>query len=673
MRSIALAGLLAALTVLALPAAGAADESDLIVLERGGRILAVHSDGSELTDLGWSGSAPALSPDGTRVAFVDGANVWVLDRSTRVRKLLRGTPGIGGGPVWSPDGTRVAFVSASTTGSPAGLDVATADGTGLVRVAADVRASYGTPSWSPAGDELAYPAVHGFLGDIAIARADGSGTRRLTNDDADDLAPSWSPTGRTIAFVRQTKEGLRLHLIEADGTALRQLSNTPVTTTYDRARPVWSHDGRRILFFDSTLLFWDRYGPVYASALRVVELGGGERLIGGGGDRPAFSDDGRRVLFNTGLRAPGEEDGLQAYVMNADGSCPSRVAAGTIGVQAWYASTGPALRCTDLQVSTTQDRTLVGIHEVAAFEITVANTGTEPATGARLDVDPPTNGRLWLSVAGSACPATGGGSCSLGTIPAGGSAKVVAVMQALDTGPVFTGVRARSNEPDRNQAANYGTLRFDSLPCSLVGTYDSDVLVGTRDADVVCALTGRDVIRALGGADTIDAGNGADRVFPGPGRDSVDLKGGADFVDARDGQRDVISCGAEADIALIDRVDAVDKSCEIASTTRFRCSILGTSRANTLVGSARRDSICAFSGNDTVDGGAGDDELDAGTGNDTVTGGAGKDLILGGAGNDLIRARDGSRDTIRCGSELDLVLADRIDAVAADCERMLRR
>jgi Ca2+-binding RTX toxin-like protein len=135
----------------------------------------------------------------------------------------------------------------------------------------------------------------------------------------------------------------------------------------------------------------------------------------------------------------------------------------------------------------------------------------------------------------------------------------------------------------------------------------------------------------------------------------------------------VISCGAEADVALVDRVDAVDNSCEIASTTRFRCTILGTSRANTLVGSARRDSICAFSGSDTVDGGAGNDEIDAGTGNDTVSGGPGRDLVLGDEGNDLIKARDGSRDTIRCGSELDLVLADRQDTVAADCERVRRR
>src|SRR5262245_12225933 len=569
MRSIAWAALLAALAVLMLPAAGSADESDLVVLDRAGRLFAVHSDGSGLMDLG-PGSAPALSPDGTRVAFVDAGDVWVLARASGARTRVTNTPASERDPVWAPDGTRLAFASQPSSLDHTDLVVAAADGTRVITIASDFRSFYGPASWSPDGDEVAYSAARGSSADLVVARADGSGVRRLTADDAEDRAPAWSPNGDTIAFVRATGNGLRLHLIEADGTDLRQLSNTPVATAFDR-RPVWSRDGRRILFFDSTLLFWDRYGPVYASALRVVELGGGERLVGGGGDRPTFSDDGRRILFNTGLRAPGEEDGLQAFVMNADGSCPSRVAAGTIGVQPWYASSGPTLRCTDLQVRATQDRTLVGIHEAAAFEITVANTGNEPATGVQFDVDAPTNGRLTLAATGGACIVAVGGSCSLGTLPAGGSANVVAVLEAVDTGPVFTGIRARANEPDRNQAANYGTLRFDSLPCSLVGTYSSDVLVGTPDADVICALTGRDVIRALGGADTIDAGNGGDRVFPGAGRDSVDLKGGADFVDSRDGRRDVISCGAESDIALVDRVDAVDASCEVASTTSFAC------------------------------------------------------------------------------------------------------
>jgi Domain of unknown function DUF11/WD40-like Beta Propeller Repeat/RTX calcium-binding nonapeptide repeat (4 copies) len=664
---------LAFLVVLAIPAAGAADEEELVVVERTGRIVVVRADGSGPTDLG-PGSAPAFSPDGARIAFVDGGDVWVAERASGARTRITNTPAVERDPVWSPDGTRLAFARVPSGFAPAELQVASADGTRLLRVAADFVSAYGPPSWSPAGDEVAYTAARGPVGDIAVARADGSGVRRLTADDAEDREAAWSPRGDSIAFLRATADGMRLHLIEADGTRLRQLSPAPAGVPPNWSGPVWSQDGGKLLFFDYTTLGYGRYGPYYRSDLRALELGGGERVLGGALGRPAWSEDGSRILYNTGSQAPGEEAALQTYVMNADGTCRSRVAAGTIGVQPWHRSSAPALRCTDLQLTVTADRNVVGIDQPAAFEIEVTNIGTEPATGVQLDVEEPLNGRLALTAAAAgACSVLLSGSCSLGTLPPGGVTKVAAVVEAHHTGQVRAWARVRSDEPDRNQAGNRALLFFDSLRCTHAGTWSDDVILGTEGNDLICALTGADVIRALGGADTIDAGNGSDRVFPGPGRDSVDLKGGNDFIDARDGRRDVIACGGEIDVVLVDRIDAVGDRCEVVSTTPLRCSTLGTFRADRITGAHRGDSICALSGSDSVDAGAGDDEIDGGTGNDTVTAGPGRDVVLGGGGNDLIRSRDGRRDVVRCGADLDLAFVDRIDAVDRDCERVARR
>jgi Ca2+-binding RTX toxin-like protein len=55
--------------------------------------------------------------------------------------------------------------------------------------------------------------------------------------------------------------------------------------------------------------------------------------------------------------------------------------------------------------------------------------------------------------------------------------------------------------------------------------------------------------------------------------------------------------------------------------------------------------------------------LDAGTGGDTVAGSNGSDTIL---------LRDGTVDTVTCGAGNDLVVADTVDAVAANCERVIR-
>ena len=98
-----------------------------------------------------------------------------------------------------------------------------------------------------------------------------------------------------------------------------------------------------------------------------------------------------------------------------------------------------------------------------------------------------------------------------------------------------------------------------------------------------------------------------------------------------------------------------------------------TSGADRLVGTPRRDVLRGLGGSDTILGGAGDDVLDGGSGNDTLVGGRGRDVLYGRAGNDVLSVRDGRRDRVSCGAGRDRVIADRLDAVARDCERVSRR
>lgn len=86
-----------------------------------------------------------------------------------------------------------------------------------------------------------------------------------------------------------------------------------------------------------------------------------------------------------------------------------------------------------------------------------------------------------------------------------------------------------------------------------------------------------------------------------------------------------------------------------------RCRIDGTPQADNLRGSGLRDLIYGFAGDDTITGSGGDDAL------------------FGGPGNDFLSARDRVRDVLDCGSGRDSVIADRIDRVAPNCERVSRR
>jgi N-acetylglucosamine-6-sulfatase len=101
--------------------------------------------------------------------------------------------------------------------------------------------------------------------------------------------------------------------------------------------------------------------------------------------------------------------------------------------------------------------------------------------------------------------------------------------------------------------------------------------------------------------------------------------------------------------------------------------LTGTDLADFVCGGAGPDSIAALDGNDAVLAGAGNDTLDGGAGNDELRGGPGSDSIFGGPGDDRLVGRDLVPDYLECGDGNDVVVADPIDTVAADCELRLPR
>ncbi len=115
-----------------------------------------------------------------------------------------------------------------------------------------------------------------------------------------------------------------------------------------------------------------------------------------------------------------------------------------------------------------------------------------------------------------------------------------------------------------------------------------------------------------------------------------------------------------------------------------------------LYGGDNGDRLLSDLGNDWAQGGDGPDELFGQEHNDRVVGGLGIDDINGGAGDDKLydgavdesytdtfRGGDDDdtiysdnypahKDIVDCGSGTDKVFADRLDAVAADCEKVDR-
>jgi Tol biopolymer transport system component len=224
----------------------APDGRSLLYAHDGAGLFAVHrrplAGGPEQVLATGGRLAPALCPDGTRLACLDTTgDLLVLDPATgeeKVRIAPLGANGLPGRPSWSPDGRYLAFCDRNR------LNGRFREGYNVVRVA-DARTGAwtahlplphaslsdrgdGGPVWSPDGAWMALVMESALW--VLPVRPDGTPAgqpRRLTDDAAD--APSWSGDSRTLLHLR----GGALRVIGRDGTG-------------DRAVPVPLHHSRRL-------------------------------------------------------------------------------------------------------------------------------------------------------------------------------------------------------------------------------------------------------------------------------------------------------------------------------------------------------------------------------------------------------------------------------------------
>jgi Tol biopolymer transport system component len=154
-------------------------------------------------------SWPAVSPDGARVAISLGPTVlfqtgWgtdvSLDSALGVTDLVGSGVeilGTGTDPAWSPDGRRVAFTRAID--GHAHVFIANANGSDAQQVT-DGADDDTHPSWSPDGGSLVFCSVHAGedrpkQANLFVVRPDGSWLTQLTEGDRVACRPDWARDG----------------------------------------------------------------------------------------------------------------------------------------------------------------------------------------------------------------------------------------------------------------------------------------------------------------------------------------------------------------------------------------------------------------------------------------------------------------------------------------------
>lgn len=234
-------------------------------------------------------------------------NLYTINEDgSDLRQLTTATVGPDGDihAQWSPDGSRIVFSRGND------LWMMNADGSGAGRVTTTPEVEW-TPDISPDGTRLAYArAVTPEAFDIYVSAMDGSNPVALTTDGRANLHPSWSPDGTKIAFQSERAGGREIFVINADGTGLTQLTFTPGGSR--NGGPDWSPDGRRLVFESER----DGSGQVYQMAADGTGLGPVTIMPGSNGGA-AWSPDGARLAFQSTRDDPTT---YELYVMQADGT-----------------------------------------------------------------------------------------------------------------------------------------------------------------------------------------------------------------------------------------------------------------------------------------------------------------------------------------------------------------
>lgn len=199
---------------------------------------------------------PAISPDGTRVAFSSGDatrhNARLVVRATdspRTVQLSQFPKAEEYYPVWSPDGARIAFLRFTEA---SGCQVVVAPGLGgeerVLRPC--FNREINNFSWAPDGSHLLTTMFSGVQrADLAVTRISLDDGTPTTLDythapDDKDIDARYSPDGKLIAFRRGLRPTGDFWVVPSAGGTPRRLTHLS-----SRIRGFdWTRDGRALVF-----------------------------------------------------------------------------------------------------------------------------------------------------------------------------------------------------------------------------------------------------------------------------------------------------------------------------------------------------------------------------------------------------------------------------------------
>jgi TolB protein len=197
---------------------------------------------------------PAISPDGSRLAFVrvfprPELMLYSVDPAhalaVRNRKELTAVAS----PSFTPDGKQIVFAQ-SVKGSSMQIFIADADG-GNQRSLSGLNTIDAEPKVNPkTGAQIVFVSGRAGREQIYSMNTDGADVERISDGTGEAANPSWHPNGQLIAFAWTRGYAAGAWNIFVMNIATRQ----DVQLTHDAGKnenPVWAPDGRHLVFMST--------------------------------------------------------------------------------------------------------------------------------------------------------------------------------------------------------------------------------------------------------------------------------------------------------------------------------------------------------------------------------------------------------------------------------------
>ncbi|MCQ3930723.1 MAG: hypothetical protein DPW16_09695 [Chloroflexi bacterium] len=211
-------------------------------------IFLLHVNSGEITQLTqnlvdrqfYRNTDPALSPDGSQIAFVSDrdrpssdnplTDIYVMNRDGSDQTRVTFNEVYDSSPAWL-DNDHLIYTSGMRPGELVVLDLT--DGT---------ETHLGIEGYAPAPNADGTQIAYVFEGGLYIIQADGSGSRLVTDAVEGMSGPVWSPDDSQLLFTSRDKAAYGVYVVDTDGENVQQISAESVFGA------TWSPDGTQIAY-----------------------------------------------------------------------------------------------------------------------------------------------------------------------------------------------------------------------------------------------------------------------------------------------------------------------------------------------------------------------------------------------------------------------------------------